>query len=71
MCDMYLDVQAWGTPDQVLERLQARREIIGDFDLTACFRYAGLPLADAERSMRTFAADVLPTLQADRAAVAG
>jgi hypothetical protein len=70
MCDMYLDVQAWGTPDQVLERLRARQEVIGDFDLTACFRYAGLPLADAERSMRTFAADVLPTLQADRAAAA-
>jgi alkanesulfonate monooxygenase SsuD/methylene tetrahydromethanopterin reductase-like flavin-dependent oxidoreductase (luciferase family) len=64
MCEMYLGVQAWGTPDQVLERLLARREIIGDFDLTACFRYAGLPLEDAERSMRTFAGEVLPTLRA-------
>jgi alkanesulfonate monooxygenase SsuD/methylene tetrahydromethanopterin reductase-like flavin-dependent oxidoreductase (luciferase family) len=64
LCEMYLGVQAWGTPDQVLERLHARREIIGDFDLTACFRYAGLPLEDAERSMRTFARDVLPALHA-------
>src|SRR5262245_32183410 len=69
LCEMYLGVQAWGTPDQVLERLQARREIIGDFDLTACFRYAGLPLEDAERSMRTFARAVLPELHADRTAV--
>jgi alkanesulfonate monooxygenase SsuD/methylene tetrahydromethanopterin reductase-like flavin-dependent oxidoreductase (luciferase family) len=69
MCEMYLDVQAWGTPAQVLERLRARREIIGDFDLTCCFRYAGLPLEDAERSLRTFAREVLPTLHAERAAV--
>lgn len=65
MCETYLDVQAWGTPEQVLERLRARREIIGDFDLVACFRYAGLPLEDAERSMRTFASEVLPMLHAD------
>jgi alkanesulfonate monooxygenase SsuD/methylene tetrahydromethanopterin reductase-like flavin-dependent oxidoreductase (luciferase family) len=69
MCDMYLDVQAWGTPDQVLDRLRARREIIGEFDLTCCFRYAGLPLEDAERSMRTFARDVLPPLHTERAGV--
>jgi alkanesulfonate monooxygenase SsuD/methylene tetrahydromethanopterin reductase-like flavin-dependent oxidoreductase (luciferase family) len=69
LCEMYLGVQAWGTPDQVLGRLQARREIIGDFDLTACFRYAGLPIEDAERSMRTFAREVLPALHADRITV--
>ncbi|HEX6237197.1 MAG TPA: LLM class flavin-dependent oxidoreductase [Acidimicrobiales bacterium] len=68
MCEMYLGVQAWGTPDQVLERLRARRDVIGDYDLTACFRYAGLPLEDAERSMRTFASEVLPALRADAAA---
>jgi alkanesulfonate monooxygenase SsuD/methylene tetrahydromethanopterin reductase-like flavin-dependent oxidoreductase (luciferase family) len=63
MCEMYLGVQAWGTPAQIIERIEARRELLGDFDLTCCFRYAGLPLEDAERSMRTFAADVLPALR--------
>jgi alkanesulfonate monooxygenase SsuD/methylene tetrahydromethanopterin reductase-like flavin-dependent oxidoreductase (luciferase family) len=62
MCEMYLGVQAWGTPDQVTERLRARRDIIGEYDLTCCFRYAGLPFDDAARSMRTFAADVMPNL---------
>jgi alkanesulfonate monooxygenase SsuD/methylene tetrahydromethanopterin reductase-like flavin-dependent oxidoreductase (luciferase family) len=62
MCDMYLSVNAWGTPEQILERLHARRELIGPFDLTACFRYSGLPLHDVERSMRTFAQRVLPAL---------
>lgn len=64
MCEMYLGVQAWGTPAQILERLHARRAVIGDFDLTACFRFAGLPIEDAERSMRTFAGEVLPALHA-------
>jgi alkanesulfonate monooxygenase SsuD/methylene tetrahydromethanopterin reductase-like flavin-dependent oxidoreductase (luciferase family) len=63
MCEMYLGVQAWGTPEQILGRLEERRAVVGDFDLTCCFRYAGLPFEDAERSMRTFAAEVLPALQ--------
>ena len=63
MCEMYLGVQAWGTPSQIVERVEARRELVGDFDLTCCFRYAGLPVEDAERSMRTFAAEVLPALR--------
>ncbi len=62
LCDMYLAVNVWGTPDQIVERLHARREVIGDHDLTCCFRYAGLPMADAEASMRLFAAEVLPAL---------
>jgi alkanesulfonate monooxygenase SsuD/methylene tetrahydromethanopterin reductase-like flavin-dependent oxidoreductase (luciferase family) len=65
LVDMYLGVQAWGTPEQVLERLSARREIIGDFALTCAFRYAGMPVQDAERSMRTFAEKVLPVLHRD------
>ena len=69
LCDMYLGVNAWGTPEQILERLRERRDVIGDFDLTSCFRYAGLPFSDAERSMRTFAAGVLPALQAERVTV--
>ena len=69
LCEMYLDVNAWGTPEAILDKLYERRQIIGDFDLTACFRYAGLPFDDAAASMRTFAADVLPVLQGDKVAV--
>jgi hypothetical protein len=64
MCDQYLAVQAYGTPARILERLAARRELIGDFDLTACFRFAGLPFDDASASMRLFAGEVLPVVQA-------
>ena len=62
MADMYLDVQAWGTPDQILEKLAYRREIIGEFDLTACFRYSGLTLDQSRASMSCFGENVLPAL---------
>src|SRR3546814_13075715 len=42
MGQMYLDVQAWGTPGQMIERLLDRRRFVGDFDLTCCFRFSGL-----------------------------
>ncbi|MBI3256352.1 MAG: hypothetical protein HYZ59_01040, partial [Actinobacteria bacterium] len=45
--------------------LRARRELIGDYDLTMCFRYAGLSHREAEDSMRLFAAEVMPVLRAD------
>ncbi len=70
LCDMYLGVNVWGTPDQILERLHARREVVGDHDLTCCFRYAGLSAVDVEASMRLFAAEVLPRVP-QPAAVAG
>jgi alkanesulfonate monooxygenase SsuD/methylene tetrahydromethanopterin reductase-like flavin-dependent oxidoreductase (luciferase family) len=64
LCSMYLDVNVWGTPDQIIDRLRARREVIGDHDLTCCFRFAGLPFEAAEASMRLFASEVLPEVQA-------
>ena len=56
----YLDVQAWGDPAQVIDRLHARHELIGDFDLNMCFRHAGIPLEDAANGMKLFAEKVMP-----------
>src|SRR5207237_687751 len=67
LCTMYLNVNVSGTPNQVVERLRARRDVVGHHDLTACFRYAGMPLDDAEASMRLFAREVLPVVQAELA----
>jgi alkanesulfonate monooxygenase SsuD/methylene tetrahydromethanopterin reductase-like flavin-dependent oxidoreductase (luciferase family) len=64
LCDMYLGVNVWGTPEQIVDRLEARREVVGDHDLTCCFRFAGLPYEQAEASMRLFAAEVLPRVRA-------
>jgi alkanesulfonate monooxygenase SsuD/methylene tetrahydromethanopterin reductase-like flavin-dependent oxidoreductase (luciferase family) len=59
----YIDVQAWGTPEMIVEKLQARGEKIGDYLFNACFRFAGVPYDYAVRSMRLFAERVIPNLR--------
>ena len=54
--------QAWGTPDQVLEKLVHVQRMTSAEELILNFRYGGMPAETAERSMRLFAADVLPRL---------
>jgi alkanesulfonate monooxygenase SsuD/methylene tetrahydromethanopterin reductase-like flavin-dependent oxidoreductase (luciferase family) len=54
--------QAWGTPDQVLEKLQHVQRMTSAEELILNFRFGGMPAGTAERSMRLFAAEVLPKL---------
>jgi alkanesulfonate monooxygenase SsuD/methylene tetrahydromethanopterin reductase-like flavin-dependent oxidoreductase (luciferase family) len=63
LATMYLDVNAWGTPDDIIERVRARAEVIGEYDLTCCFRFAGLPIEMATSSMSLFATAVMPVLK--------
>jgi hypothetical protein len=62
MAQEYIKVQAWGTPEKIIDELRARREQIGDYALNCCFRFAGVPFDYARRSMRMFAERVLPRL---------
>jgi alkanesulfonate monooxygenase SsuD/methylene tetrahydromethanopterin reductase-like flavin-dependent oxidoreductase (luciferase family) len=59
----YVDVQVWGTPQQILDRIERRTRILGEFELNVCASYAGLPYPDVERSMRLFAREVLPEVR--------
>ena len=59
----FLDVQAWGTPEQIVEKLATRRAVIGDFDLNVCFRHAGIAYEDAVDGMRLFAERVIPAMR--------
>ena len=59
----FVDINTWGTPQQILDKLDARRKAIGDFDLTIQISYGGMPPADAESSVRLFAEKVLPEVQ--------
>ena len=59
----FVDINTYGTPTQILEKLDARRQQIGDFDLTVQISYGGLTQKDAEGSLRLFAEQVLPELQ--------
>jgi alkanesulfonate monooxygenase SsuD/methylene tetrahydromethanopterin reductase-like flavin-dependent oxidoreductase (luciferase family) len=60
---IYCGVQTWGTPGQILEKLRARKELLGDFDLALIAHYGGMPVELAERSIRLFAERVLPQLK--------
>jgi alkanesulfonate monooxygenase SsuD/methylene tetrahydromethanopterin reductase-like flavin-dependent oxidoreductase (luciferase family) len=59
---MFMKATSWGSPEQILARLEARRELIGPFEYTTAFRYGGIPYEEAEASMRLFASEVLPVL---------
>jgi alkanesulfonate monooxygenase SsuD/methylene tetrahydromethanopterin reductase-like flavin-dependent oxidoreductase (luciferase family) len=61
--NVYCSVQTWGTPETILEKLRWRRELLGDFELNMVVNYGGLPLEEAEKSLRLFSKEVLPELQ--------
>lgn len=61
--DLYLRVQVYGSPQQIVERTQAFLEVVGPFDLNLGFRFAGLSVEHASASMRTFAEDAMPLLR--------
>jgi alkanesulfonate monooxygenase SsuD/methylene tetrahydromethanopterin reductase-like flavin-dependent oxidoreductase (luciferase family) len=60
---IYAGIQTWGTPGQIVEKLLARRQLLGDFDLSLIAHYGGMPADLAEQSMRLFAEQVLPALR--------
>lgn len=61
--ESFAEINTWGTPTQILEKLERRREVLGDFDLTVQVSYGGMSPEDAERNIRLFAEKVLPELQ--------
>ena len=63
MADGYVDAQAWGTPDQILEKLSGWRDVVGEFDILFGFRAAGMAFADAENSQRLIAEKVIPEIK--------
>ena len=63
IADGYLEKQSWGTPQQMLERFEARRKVIGDFDILLVTRFAGMPFEVCQRTHETFAKAVMPELR--------
>ena len=62
--DFFVDLQIWGTPDQVLERLDTVQRNTYNDGFMGVFSYAGMPAEEAERNARLFAEKVRPELQA-------
>ena len=61
--DFFMDLQVWGTPEQCFEKIMAIHQWTGNDSFVGVFSYAGMPLEDAENSMRLFASQVMPRLK--------
>ena len=66
----YISHQAWGTPQQILDKLAARREVLGHYEWNSIVSYGGLPFPEVEASMRLIGKAVLPELRQWREAPA-
>ncbi len=58
----YCHVNCWGSPQQILEKLRHRWELLGGFELNVIASYGGMPPETAEASLELFAREVLPEL---------
>lgn len=61
--DAFIDQAAWGTPAQVIEKIQSRRDVIGDYSVMLSPTWGGLPYEMAHESMLLVSEKVLPELQ--------
>jgi alkanesulfonate monooxygenase SsuD/methylene tetrahydromethanopterin reductase-like flavin-dependent oxidoreductase (luciferase family) len=59
----YCDVQTWGTPEMILERLEYRKKLMGDFELNVMAYYGGMSVEEGEASLNLFAKEVLPVIK--------
>jgi hypothetical protein len=54
----------WGAPEKVIARATELAEAFGCDELMFVFKYGSMPIAEAEKSMRMFASEVMPALKA-------
>ena len=59
----YVNNQATGTPQQILDKLEARRNVIGDFEWNMMLSYGGMPFDQVEKSMRLLGEKVIPEVK--------
>ncbi len=61
--EFYKSIQVYGTPEQCYEKIRNFTGISGSGAYNGFFNYAGMPIADAEASMRLFAKEVMPDVK--------
>jgi alkanesulfonate monooxygenase SsuD/methylene tetrahydromethanopterin reductase-like flavin-dependent oxidoreductase (luciferase family) len=59
----FMQAASWGTPDKILRGLEARRRVVGDFELNVAFRFGGTPFEVSRRGLTLFAKEVLPVVK--------
>ena len=62
VCEGFVEAQLSGTPAEIIERVQARREIVGDFDVLFTPYYGGMSSEMAVQSLELLSKEVLPVL---------
>jgi alkanesulfonate monooxygenase SsuD/methylene tetrahydromethanopterin reductase-like flavin-dependent oxidoreductase (luciferase family) len=62
-CDFLADLQVWGTPQQVTERLLELVEMVDAGGLIAPLCFGGMPQGEAQESFDLFTSEVLPELK--------
>jgi alkanesulfonate monooxygenase SsuD/methylene tetrahydromethanopterin reductase-like flavin-dependent oxidoreductase (luciferase family) len=61
--EYFLNLQVWGTPEMCLRKIDDIRRRVNADHFVGVFSYAGMPIEDAERSLRLFAREVMPELK--------
>jgi alkanesulfonate monooxygenase SsuD/methylene tetrahydromethanopterin reductase-like flavin-dependent oxidoreductase (luciferase family) len=61
--DMFSKTQCYGSPERCVETLRTIASTMNAAEFVGIFKYGGMPLEEAERSMKLFAAEVLPHIQ--------
>jgi alkanesulfonate monooxygenase SsuD/methylene tetrahydromethanopterin reductase-like flavin-dependent oxidoreductase (luciferase family) len=65
VAEMYSSVNTYGTPSEIVAKIQQQRDVLGcDLDVLAIMKYGGMTDAEAAASMRLFADAVMPVLRA-------
>lgn len=60
--EAYIAANLAGTPEQIVENLQRRAEVVGDSDLSLNVSYGGMPYEDVWEQAKLFADKVMPYL---------
>ncbi len=63
MADFFMDLQVWGTPQQVYDKIVDIQNNTYSDAYMGVFSYAGMPHAEAQRNMALFAREVMPELK--------
>jgi alkanesulfonate monooxygenase SsuD/methylene tetrahydromethanopterin reductase-like flavin-dependent oxidoreductase (luciferase family) len=63
MVDFFVDLQVWGTPEQVYEKILTIQDNTHCDGYMGVFSYSGMPPEEAERSATLFAREVMPELK--------
>ncbi|MEV7862997.1 LLM class flavin-dependent oxidoreductase [Streptomyces hirsutus] len=61
--DGYWQAQLAGTPDQIVDIIQQRYEVFGDYDQNCGFSVGGLSEEQVDKSVRLFSKEVIPRLK--------